>query len=445
MHLLGNSGTIVCKTHLSNCWWWIILKIGSFIKLHRIEQKMTQEELALGIVSVSYLSKIENDHTLASTEIISLLCKRLNIEPLEMSGESLQELCQEWYSKLFEVNDKNEIIELYEKIKSYMKSSIAEELLMFEIHTIRYLLVIGRPKEACKQIEKLSEIEDTFDHTHAYFWYKFRGNYHSIYNEFNKAMKMYQLAEETGNVLDLSNNEKADLQYTIGVTHSKLRNTLETIDYAESALKTYREQYNFIRCAQCHILLGISYRRIRLYEKAIENHNLAKQLGELNNNRQVIQLANQNLGYLYSTTGNNREAMKHYEAVVNDTDVDLNARLPAIASLIKEYYSIEEIGQTRNMVNQGLDLLDQLQNKKRYQLYYYIIYTYQHVLNGEMESFEKIVTEEFLPYLELHKDYVNIVVYTTMLADYYEKLHKYKDAVFYHKQASQAYEQLTNI
>lgn len=445
MHLVEKNGIIVCKTHLRNCWWWITVKIGSFIKLHRIEQKMTQEELALGIVSVSYLSKIENDHTTASPEITSLLCKRLNIEPLGMSGEALQELCHVWYSKLFEVNDKNEIIELYEQIKNEMKSTIVEGLLMFELHTIRYFLVIGNPKKASKQIERLSEIEDTFDHAHAYFWYKFRGNYHSIYNEFNKAMKMYRLAEETGNVVDLSNNEKADLQYTLGVTHSKLRNTLETIDYAEGALKTYREQYNFIRCAQCHILLGISYRRIRLYEKAIENHNLAKQLGELNNNRQVIQLANQNLGYLYSTTGKNLEAIMHYEAVVNDTDVDLNARLPAIASLIKEYYTIDNIEQTRNMVNQGLQLLDQLQNKKRYQLYYYIIYTYQHVLNGEMASFEKIVTEEFLPYLKLHKDYVNIVVYTTMLADYYEKLHKYKDAVFYHKQASQAYEQLTNI
>ncbi len=421
------------------------MEIGPFIKLHRVEQQMTQEELASGIVSMSYLSKIENQRTVASSEVIDMLCKRLNIEPIGTNDEGLQDLCRSWYSMLFEVNDKDEITRLYKKIKSKMGSALTDGYLMFEIHVVRYYLVIGAYKKAFQQMNKLTEIEHAFDHIHEYYWYKFKGNYSSIHNEFSQAMRMYKLAEETGNLLSLSNSEKADLQYVIGVTHSKLRNTLETIKYAEEALNIYREKYEFIRCAQCHLLLGISYRRIRLYEKAIENHNLAKRLGELNNNNQVIQLANQNLGYLYATNGDVTGAIRHYEEVIHDQEVDLNARLPAIASLIKEYYSISDFVKTREMINQGLEIIHNEKNSKTYQLYYYIIHTYKYVLDGEMDKFEKIVIQDFLPHLEQHKDYVNIVVYTTMLANHYEKLHKYKDAVFYYKQASVAYEELTNI
>src|SRR5690625_6349403 len=93
------------------------------------------------------------------------------------------------------------------------------------------------------------------------------------------------------NQLQLTEEDVADLQYTIAVTHSKLRNTLEAIEYADKALQTFMKRYYFIRCAECHIILGISYRRIRMYDKAIENYRLAKHLGKLNNNNQVIKLA----------------------------------------------------------------------------------------------------------------------------------------------------------
>lgn len=421
------------------------MHIGPFIKLHRIDKNMTQEDLAAGIVSISYLSKIENQRTDASTEVIEMLCKRLGVEGNEVNEGTLRESCRSWYGMLYEGNDRKEITEVYEMIKQQIQFALTEGALMFEIHVIRYYLVMGNHKKAHQQIRKLTEIESSFDPIHKYFWYKFKGNYHSIYHQVTAAMELYKMAEKTAKLLTLSKDQQADLHYTISVTHSKLRNTLETIEYAEQALDIYRETYHFVRCAQCHLLLGISYRRIRLYDKAIENHNLAKQLGKMNDNRQVIQLANQNLGYLYATNGDVTEAIRHYEEVLNDSKVDLNARLPAIASLIKEYYSIEEIKKTYEMVEQGLAILAQVKNKKAYTLYKYIIYTYKHVMDGETKAFEDLVIHEFLPHLHYNKDYVNIVVYTTMLANHYEKLHTYKDAVFYHKQAIEAYKQLTNM
>lgn len=421
------------------------MEVGPFIKLHRIEQEMTQEELARGIVSMSYLSKIENERTTASPEVIQMLCTRLGVQLDSEQDEKIKKKCQEWYSLLFESEDKEKITILHNEILNLIKTSHSSSSVMFEIHRVRYFLILGRFKDALKQINKLNEISSTFDILHQFYWYKFRGNYNSLNSDFNEALRMYKQAEELMQQLDLATNEVADLQYTISVTHSKLRNTLEAIDYANLALDIFRQKYNFYRCAHCHVVLGISYRRIRMYEKAIKNYNLAKHLGKLNKNKHIIHLANQNLGYLHSTKGDLNQAILHYTEVLADEDVNLNAKFTAVTSLIKAYYSLGDMEQMKVLIESGLELLNSKAKEDFFQFYYYIIYTYKYVLEEDHKKFESLVINKFIPYLKEHKDYANLAVYNTILGEHYEKKGKYKDSVNYYKQANFAYDELTNI
>src|SRR5699024_5104503 len=131
----------------------------------------------------------------------------------------------------------------------------ADSLVMFEIHKIRYFLVIGKSDEALSQINKLAEMSGTFDTLHQFYWYKFKGNYNSANNEFNQAMRLYELAEEKLNQLDLSEEEVADLQYTIAITHSKLRNTLEAIEYAEKRSEEHTSELQSRFDLVCRLLL----------------------------------------------------------------------------------------------------------------------------------------------------------------------------------------------
>lgn len=422
-----------------------LIEIGPFIKLQRTKQEMTQGELAEGIVSLSYLSKIENKKTDASPEIIQLLCNRLGIELNDGIDENIQEKCKQWYAMLYDVNDKDEIKSTYKELQTVMDKSLNDSLLMFEIHKIRYYLVLRQIDKALSKINELSEMVGSFNSIHHYYWCKFKGNYNSSSGEFNQALRMYKMAEDKLNQIDIEETEVADLHYSISVTNSKLRNTLEVIDYANKAMDVFQRNYNFIRCAQCHVLLGISYRRIKMYDKAIKNYNLAKHLGELNKNNQVIQLTNQNLGYLYSTVGNIKEAIKFYLYVVEDEAVDLNGRLTAITSLIKEYYNIQNYDKTKEMLAKARNILDQAKDNHYYQLYYYIIHTYTYALNNEDEKFKSLVTDEFIPYLKEHGDYGNLVVYAKMLGSHFEKLGKYKESVKYYKLANSTYNELINL
>ncbi|MUK88426.1 helix-turn-helix domain-containing protein [Ornithinibacillus sp. L9] len=421
------------------------MEIGSFIKLQRVKQGMTQEELADGIVSMSYLSKIENQRTEASPEVISMLCTRLGIELDSDKDITIKEKCENWFNMLFEVNDKKEITETYNELSELLALVRSDSLMMFEIHKIRYFLILGEYDNALEQINKLNEVSGSFDSLHLFYWYKFKGNYSSLNSEFAQAMRMYKHAEDKLNQIKLDEEQVADLQYTMAVTHSKLRNTLESIEYANKAIDLFQKEYNFIRCAQCHIVLGISYRRIKMYDKAIKHYNLARHLGELNKSKQVIQLTNQNLGYLYSSVGDSKEAIKHFIEVVEDEKLEINERLLGLTNLIKEYYKIQNFDQATKELERAKHLLQLSTDNVNHRLYEYIIHTFSYAISEQHEQFTSLVMEEFLPYLQKRKDYGNLIVYSNMLAKHFEKVGRYKDSVKYYKLANLTYEEVVNI
>ncbi|MFD1168697.1 helix-turn-helix domain-containing protein [Oceanobacillus caeni] len=421
-----------------------MIEIGSFIKLQRTKKGMTLGELADGIVSVSYLSKIENLKTQASPEIIQLLCNKLGINVDKSKEPMIRRKCDQWFSMLFEVNDKEDIIATYKELQELMDTNISDSLLLFELHKIRYYLLIGETSKAYNKINELTEMSDDFDDIHKFYWCKYRGNYYSIIEDNSIALDMYNKAETLFKFLNLEEHEVADVYYLLAVTHSKLRNTLESIDYANQALEVYMKQYDFVRCAQCHNILGISYRRIRMYDKAIKNYNLALHLGKLNNNKAIIQLTNQNLGHLYSVKGDSEEAIKHYLEVLNDEQVLPTNRLTTLASSVSEYYQAGRYEEAKETIHAAFELMNELKDET-HRLCHYTIHIYHYLLTEEWDKFENVMVNELLPYLRKTKDYANIIIFSSLLADFFEKRQRYKDAAKYYKVVNFAYRQIANI
>lgn len=422
-----------------------MIEIGSFIKMQRTKQKMTLGELAEGIVSVSYLSKIENLKTEASPHIIQLLCNRLGIELDRNMDDVIQEKCEDWFSMLFINQDKKEIIQTYEELQELLDTNLSDRMILFEIHKIRYYLILEKHQFALDQINKLNKMSNSFQTKELYFWFKFRGNYSSQVGDSTNAIDKYLKAEELTRKLDISEEALADLHYTIAITYSKLRHTLEAIDYANQALDTFMKKYNFIRCAQCHVVLGISYRRIKMYDKAIENYNLAKHLAGLNNNQELIQLTNQNLGYLYATQGKNKEAIKFYLEIVEDNYTNVTDKLAAITELIKVYYDMEEFTEANKRIEEALELLEQQPKNNSYEFYNFVIYTYYYSINNQAHQFVTLVKDKFIPFLKKRNDHANTVIFASMLAKHYEGIHKYKDATKYYKLSNVSFKELSNI
>lgn len=422
-----------------------MIAIGTFIKIQRTKQKMTLGELSKGIVSLSYLSKIENQKTEASEEIIQQLCMRLGIS-IDRSQEALiGEKCLKWYKMLTDEISVDAIVKAYEEIQQLMDKNLSEHLIMFEIHKIRFFLLTGKTKAASKKINELKQILNSFNREEKYFWFKYNGNYALEMNNFYHAMFQYKRAEKVTLHYRLEDVEEADLKYLIAITHTKLRSSVEAIEYAEEALDIYVKRYLFQRCAQCHNILGISYRRIKQYEKAITNFNHALHLAKLVENKEIIQSTYKNLGYLYSSKGDSRKAIEYYLEVFNDDDAPKEAKVEVAASLVREYYHLNSLSEVKSYIQSGLSLFYDLDQKESHLVYKYALRTYSYLIENKLQHFEEILMNDFLPLLKKQKDYGNYIIYTELLAKHYETENRYEEAANYYREATQAYKNISHI
>ena len=420
------------------------MEIGPLIKLHRIKQNMTQEDLAAGIVSESYLSKIENQKTDASPEVIALLCERLGIQLNAENEDMIKEKAEEWYGMLYEVHNANERRQRFEELETLFKANNSDHEMLFEIQKIRFFLVEGRVQEAKEQIDRLEPLQNTFEPIHLFYWYKFLGNYyHGEKEKLNQALSLYQQAEGVLDTVDISEDETADLCYIISILHSKLVNDLSAMEYANKALDIFRNSYKFVRCAQCHIILGIAYRRLHMLEQAIKQYNLAKHLGEITESNDVIQLTNHNLGYLHSRAGNVPEAIKYYKVAFDLDNVPLNYKLTTGTSLIREYILSKELDKACDYISRAEEIIET--NSITNKLVDLELKVFKYMINEEFDLFEGLMVNELIPYLIEQEDNVYIITYSNMIASYYEDIKKYKNAANYYKLASRTYENLLKI
>jgi HTH-type transcriptional regulator, quorum sensing regulator NprR len=418
------------------------MEIGPLIKLHRIKQNMTQEDLAAGIVSESYLSKIENQKTDASPEVISLLCERLGIQLNAENEDMIKEKAEEWFALLYDAHSPEERDLKFMELEKLFKNSNSDHEIIYEIHKIRYFLISNQNEKTKDQIEKLTHLEYSFDSKHNFFWNKYLGNYFQTNEDDNtKALHHYELAESLIKRVELSEADIADIHYTLAVTHTRLINNLKSMEYSNKALDVFRHNYNFIRCAQCHILLGISYRRMHMIDMAIKQYNMAKHLGEITENSEVIQLSNHNLGYLHSTLGESDKAInyleKAYDMGSNITATQINTAI----SLIKEYYNNRSLEKAKKILEENYHLVEELpaHNKKTFKLEMDV---YRFAIYNEYDQLEHTIINVFLPYLDEKSDYANIVNYANMIGEHFEKQKKYKNAANYYKLASSSYQKL---
>ncbi len=425
-----------------------LVDIGSLIKLHRLKCKMTQEELSDGIVSLSYLSKIENQKTNASPEILQLLCNRLGIEISEDTDREIEEKCKEWYDMLFDKYDKKVMTEKYEELQQLMEHKINKHTIMFEIHTIRYYIVLRDLGKALHKMNKLHDMVDSFNYEESYYWHKFKGNYYTHKEVHQEALRNYKLAEEVIRLANIDDKEIANLHYALSITHNYLREDLAAVDYANRAMAVFQRNYDFIYCAQCHILLGISYQRVKDLDTAIKNYNLALHLGKLNKNENIVYLTHYNLGYLYSMMGISEEAIKHYSLAIETKDLADKTKLDALTHLVQELHTIGDYEKAKAYLHQAKEILELA--KCKYHDFYngyhnYMIQVYTCLLYGDLKKFKSILTDDFIPYLKQQGDYSNLVFYAKLLATYLEEMGKYKESVEYYKLANSSYDQLIKL
>ncbi|TYS18681.1 helix-turn-helix transcriptional regulator [Rossellomorea vietnamensis] len=418
------------------------MTIGSKIRYHRMKKNLTQEELATGILSVSYLSKIENNQTTASTEVIELLCSRLGISLIQNDDETLKKTFSEWNRALLK-NDCKEAIRLYEVVSPQIIDIDDVTLLnSYHILMIRYYILLKdyeSPRDSIRAIEKgYKNLSDKL----RFYFHKFVGNLHyarGSYEESNQHLKDAEHYFVLGSILDTE--EKADLFYLKALTFVQLRKHALAIHYSEEALSLYQSLYHNKRCSEIHLLLGVCYRRIQNISEAIIHYEWAN---EISKNIEYVVMrgkVEQNLGYLKSMENRTEEAIAHYLKSLEFKHDDHDSKLTTILALVKDYFKLKRMDEAASWLQEGIFLSKQQKNTEKY--YEFRIYGY--AVEKLDEEFECFMKDEALPYFENTGNPHLLAQYSKFLGNYYQEIRKYKYAAHYLTKANVAYEKIIGL
>src|SRR5690606_10847656 len=332
------------------------MEIGSRIRFFRIQKNMTQEELAQEIISISYLSKIENNQTSASIEVLELLCNRLGIKLIESEEYAQLKELHDWYQMMV-TRKRESAIQFYESYEctNTHDSRVAIFFVLFEL---KYFIFTKQLDKVEAQMKKIELYKDIFDIRMNYFYEKFAGQYFYLKSQFSVAMEHFKEAEEilTSSV-HFESWETADLYYYIGLNDNRMGKLALSIVNIQKALAIYQSLYDLKRSAECQILLGISYEKINEFEMAEKNYMLATKVAEGIKDSSLLGLIYHNQGVLYSKLGKSDHAIEQFlNSLQLKADHMVIGRLRSIHGLIDEYYKNEDYEQCQKWLERGLDI-----------------------------------------------------------------------------------------
>ncbi|MBH0167463.1 helix-turn-helix domain-containing protein [Fictibacillus sp. 7GRE50] len=413
--------------------------VGQRIRYYRKTKGLTQEELAQGICSVSYLSKIEKGDAKSSEEVINLLCERLGISPEEVDESKILEMLNEW--NMMMVNRQFEDAQsAFKEINESMKGISQPNLLLrYELFQARYYLVQNTPNLdlAKEKLNKVNELFEQLPNDLKFYYYTFNGMYFNYISDYQEALEYFENADKQFNqTSNLSDIEAATVYYFLGLTHNYLLHISSVANYAYKAIGIFDREYCYSRSADCQILLGLSYRRARNYEKAKYHLNLALKYSTVFKDKFTSGVILHNLGFVASCQNQHYKAIDYLKQSLEykqDRQTIQNIA-GTIYLLATEYYTVGEIDKARELICKGLDIVT-----SNHEVYYHLKQLeFQVSGNDKDPEFTKFLSRDSIPFFKDKGILEYEATHSELLADIYFELGQYKKASLYYRIANNA-------
>ncbi|WP_257351817.1 tetratricopeptide repeat protein [Pseudalkalibacillus decolorationis] len=409
--------------------------IGQRIRYYRKTKGLTQEELAKGICSVSYLSKIENGDAKSSDDVIELLCERLGISPEEKQLDvNLLGMLNEW-NYLMVVRKYDEAELAHKKIKEYLPFVEDPSLLTrYDLFLVRYHLLNSDIKSANIIMEKIGKLHETqYDSSIHFYIYFIKGLYQYYLKNYSEALYGYEKAESHLQQTPLNQVEVGVFYYSIALSHSYLFHSTSVMTYGYKALEIFDKEYHFSRSSDCQILLGISNRRIKNYSQSEYHFNQALKFAESFNDNRSLGMIYHNIGFVYSNKGQPESAIQYYLKSVKIKEKNDVTNIYITYYLIaKEYVNLGKFELSSEWLQKVLEQLKHDKNEE-YSIHAKILkYRIKKFYNKEFEIYLKKIA---IPYFQEKNISELVSEYSALLADYYYDNSQYKNSSEYLKLA----------
>jgi tetratricopeptide (TPR) repeat protein len=401
---------------------------GDKIKYYRGIRNLTQKELATGICSIPYLSKVENSNLVPSHEILELLCERLQIDMNEISPkETIDKLKKEilnWY-EVIKLRDLMGSSNYYTKL-SHPVSVIddVEVLGSYNIMCARHFLLLENYDEAKRYLHMAQSIIPFLPKNIVNFYFYFKGLYEYLNGNLEAALEYYLSIK--GYI------DEPEYFYQLGLIYTRMNKISLSIVHTEKALVEFNKRILFSKVIDCYILLGVNYNRIGEFEEAKTYLSQAlKGTQTLNDGDQWNHSIYHNLGCVYQKQKKSRVAIEHFLKAIeqNKSYTGVESTVYMIAN---EWFVLGEIKESLTWIDIGLNSLGDTVNTHTYLLK---ILHMQLENRVDEEEYLQLLKNEALPFFEARKDLLNMEKCYKFLADYYTLQRQYKSSNEYFSKA----------
>lgn len=297
-------------------------EIGLRIRELRKGKGLTQNELAEGVVTRSYLSQIEKGAVIPSSETLEKLALRLDckVDEFYKTPSTNHQQLTDTKKNIYFIEshlELGEIAEAKERTKRvsidipglskldlgvyyWEKAVIYEDEGQFEQAYHEYMRSLEHLEEAGNS-EKLVRTLNFLGHFHVK-----REDYSSGFSILNRAFRevLYHYVSGTQKVLNL---------YYLGFGHTKIGEFFSAALFLEEA-KNYNEKTGlFFKAGDISLLLGVCYKEVSEWQKALDENFRAISFYELQGDQNQIATVYYNIGSSYYEMKEFQQAKEYFE------------------------------------------------------------------------------------------------------------------------------------
>lgn len=295
--------------------------IGERLKKFRKERGLTQGQLGKGILSVSYISQIENNNLPIPDYLLEEIAQRLQITTEQLLGIDEEKKVEEIQKRIDET-----LIALYhmryDEVDAGIVGLSAEIAQIFGNEALKIEFAIIEMMHALLH-DKLDEAEQKINAAkefpvakYPHLFYRFLrviGMHKYLKGLYVESLDFYRQAfhmeEETKKV----SLDSAYLFYDMALTYWQLNNYQRTYYYNQLAYNHFTELGNWYGLCESIMIYGVVYYYQNSFEKSLEQYKKALKLAEDISEKYLQATILHNIGLVYEKIEDNSKAHCYWQ------------------------------------------------------------------------------------------------------------------------------------
>lgn len=414
--------------------------LGDRLRLIRNHRKMALREVAEGICSIAYLSKIENNTVQPNESLLQMLALRLDVEeelvlymPKE-HAERVESIAHTfWTSGIISDNDA-----LYLAILSNDVQELGDSVRIFGV-LMRYYLdrrEIQRAKEIYRISQNvLPEMSGDSFYPNAFHYYLACASLKNSDQQYPEAYQYYAHLEKC--MPNYSEFEQAQLQYNISrVLQNMLEDKSLALVYSERAYRYFEKTNDDQRLIEVMIARGMQYWHIGEYEKALDSLFRAQEKLDqagITNQKGIIQY---NIGRVYQLQKRYEEAIREFTQCLELEPKNWEIRAHVHKRLSEIYYDCKQWDLIEDDLQEGLRLATEW-DLQHDQIELRALQNRVYLGRLDAAKYEKEM-KKLIQWCKDRKHYTYIKSLSNELGNHLLSIHSYKQSAMYFHLAHEA-------